>query len=349
MGARRIVVEAGEAGWNLLEYRELTRSLDEQVQGKTTVVRWTYKGLASRIAMILSMKRGGEWKYVYSPRTEGNYDSIAATLAIVITSILTRLSGGEIYFILTDANEYSLRRMAWMATLLGGNVLSVVAPRVLKNAGSRLATSGPFMFQISDQTIGRLLQKDQQSASAPADITQGFNINTHSRQRPKVLLMGALYPERAVYFDEVYKLLVYSDFEVVYSHRSKEGVRNSEEDYWKEILDSKYVITTSFMTRTGADIVSKNIGKTNHLIFRFPEVFVCKRLLISQEPNGCRHLITPGIHYCAANSPSDTLGLLTYYESNPDEYSKICESAFLNYSSVKLKNGLASMIIENTP
>jgi len=101
------------------------------------------------------------------------------------------------------------------------------------------------------------------------------------------------------------------------------------------------------MTASDEDRISTAISRTNHLLYRFAEVFIAKRVLICQEPYGCNHLIQPGLHYLHASTPEDVAICIAKVENTNGLYQKIVEEAFLNYTNKIRDFGLASLILKN--
>ena len=85
------------------------------------------------------------------------------------------------------------------------------------------------------------------------------------------------------------------------------------------------------MDGTDEDLISKAIANYKHLVYRFSEVFCCRRLLLIQEPNECESIFTPDVHYIAVDHPEEVVSRILFFEKNPNEYDKIVNQAYQNY------------------
>ena len=318
-----ILIESGPNGWGLIEYEELLQSALE-ISDNTKVKKITFKSTWGRLINILKTKTFNRNVYfIYSPRSQGDYKALNAQISLCLLLLLASLKSIRVVFMMCGANDIAFRKLARITSKFNHTVISVLPPSIINKYDRQIRAKGPYLLPISKKTRSYL-----------------DNMNNHqissNQMTPHVLLSGNSYGKRKQFFDRIIPLLDKAGLHYQLSHRSETRVRNSSLEYWNEFLNSKYVVSTSFMDGTDEDIISQRIANYKHLVYRFSEVFCCRRLLLIQEPEECESIFMPNVHYIAVNDPQELIDRILFFEAHPNEYERIINQAYINYND-KLK------------
>lgn len=313
-----ILIESGPNGWGLIEYEELLQSALE-ISKYTQVKKLIFRSNWSRLLTVLTIKTYNKNVFfIYSPRSQVNYKSLSTQISLWLLLVVASLKSIRVVFMMCGANDVAFRRLARNTSAFNHTVISVLPPSIIRKYDDHIDAKGPYILPISLKTRSYLNNVNKQHASS-------------KELHPNVLLSGNSYGKRKQFFDGVIPFLEENDFDYKLSHRSLTRSRNSSLDYWNEILEAKYIISTSFMDGTDDDSVSKCIANYKHLVYRFSEVFCCQRLLLIQEPDECKSIFVPNIHYIPVNNGQEVIDSLLFFESNPSEYDAIVKQAYQNY------------------
>lgn len=312
----KVVIEAGMRGWDLIEYQEI-EEYTKDILGKDSVKRHIYTSQLRRLQnLFFDRVTFGRFYFYYSPRTEKNYKSLTAKFDLLITLIFIKIIGCKLIFFLADSNQYSLRLLAKLSSYFGATVLSVIPPAIFKRYDPSLKSIGPYIFPISIKTRNHL-------SSLQPNVVPKYDLS----------LMGGLYPERKKIFDSILEDLSTSNLDIHLCERAVKNSRNDPFSYWNEILSSKFVFTTTCQTASDQDTSSLAIGRHNHLVYRFSEVWAAKRILITQVPDSCENICLPGVHYLVASNSSEILDIIQQY-SDPVVYNEFVDNAYSHYISL---------------
>ena len=327
-----ILIESGPNGWGLIEYEELLQSALE-ISDNTKVKKITFKSTWARLINILKTNTHHRNVYfLYSPRSQGDYKTLNAQISLWLLLLLASLKSIRVVFMMCGANDVAFRKLARMTSKFNHTVISVLPPSIINKYDHKIRAKGPYLLPISKKTRSYLdnMNKSQFFSNA---LT------------PKVLLSGNSYGKRKQFFDSIIPFLDNAGLHYQLSHRSETRLRNSSLEYWNEFLNSKYVVSTSFMDGSDVDMISQHIANYKHLVYRFSEVFCCRRLLLIQEPEECESIFMPNVHYIAVNDPRELVDRILFFEANPNEYDRIINQAYMNYHE-KLKTNSPFTLME---
>jgi len=324
-----ICIEAGKKGWDLIEYNELYNYACENFDNQR-VFKLLYSSYLYRFVQLFSLRlRHRNFIYIYSLRTDPVVTGIWPFLRLFILLSFCRLFHLNLRLVLSDSNTHLLRSLALLVQFFRYPLISVLPSEIYRNSNSLLRPRGPYIFPISSQTISSI----HNSSYFLADPSFC------------VLFSGSPHPMRRNLFELLEKELIVNHVTYSYSYRSTSVnfLRNSNLNYWNELLSSRFIVTTSHMAGTDNAPVSRRIATHTHLLYRFAEAFVAKRPLIVQPPSHINFL-NPYEHFIPFISITQIVEDILYYNSNPHCYDQLVDRAFSNYINVLPKYSLFSYI-----
>ncbi|MDC1097129.1 glycosyltransferase [Gammaproteobacteria bacterium] len=302
--SKKLVFSVGAKGWESIEFKELYAS----------AVEWLGADQVSALEYHPQMTVFDELRdcshYFYDPRTGYDYSEEpsrrrrASLFRAIKIGIICAWRGITPIAYVTDFSLRDWRASGFIATAKSGLVLCCLSP---VSVGSRYLwhdrVTGPMPMALS-KSLSNKLSKD---ISSPSSILISFS--------------GTLYEPRKSFINDLAKKCKAEGYDLVVNSRKIGGLRRSDEEYWKELSDSVFVVSTS-----DQDLEDElDFRDVKNLPYRFSEALMAGACLISDVPDGVELHFKPGEHFVVANTVDDVIEILHDYQRRPEFYSKIAQ------------------------
>lgn len=304
LGTRpKIVIEAGERGWNSIELKELYQSAVEYF-GEDFVIRL----VVDRDKRYLHQVRHLLWRisgithYVYDPRS-GRVESQqtlwnALTDSLSMAVLLSR-HGVTPVSLLTDIGYRYWRYQAAAVTASKGLVVSFMSNKLSRAIFPHRRLIGPSIFPMSVATLSNL-------------NALRSKLEKEGKIEKSVRFTGSMYEPRTSFLMEFQRLMgLAADIR----GRKLGSARRSDAEYWELIASAEINITTADQfDQPGADL--KHV---QHMVYRYLEVLACGSLLLAPAVPGVLSYLTPGVHFVSYDTIGDAHEKAVYYLNSTAE------------------------------
>jgi len=291
-----ICIEAGEGGWESIEFKELYKSACEYV-GADQVVRFVVKRDVDYLEQLASLLRTHRVShYLYDPRTGSQHWWHGLWQSLGVATLLQYRKVTPVV-LLTDLSIRIWRAQASVVTARKGLVVSFMSPRVVHPIFPHSRLIGPCLMPFSMQT--------RDSLDSLISSRQGNAI-------PQAIFTGSLYEPRTSILKEIESGVKAQGGHFECLGRIIGTTRVADEEYWKRLVNADIVFTTSMqMIQSGTDWVH-----IPHLLYRYLEVITSGSLLVAQEVPAVRRFFIPGVHYIAYTNSQDAIDKIIFYLKN---------------------------------
>jgi hypothetical protein len=300
-----IAIEAGEQGWNAIEFKELYLSATEYAG-----VRFVRKVVIDKsVPYVPQVKQALEHynitHYVYDPRT-GKQDYWGAMIeSVSIALLMARYSVIPIVY-LTDLSVRVWRCQASAVSAVKGTVVTFMTPKLVQPIFPHRRLAGPSLMPLSRVTLLRLQQLRK-------------TLEANNLIQPIVRFTGSLYEPRTSFLNDFRAKLSETGHSVEILGRKLGSARVSDGEYWRRLASAAIVITTSDQAhQPGTDYIW-----IPHLVFRYLEVLACGSLLLASEVPGISRYFKANRHFISYSSLDDAVERAKYYLEHPDLAEKI--------------------------
>lgn len=276
---RSIAIEAGEKGWNLIEFEELLRSAEEFYPGRVSqVVIPTDSSAISYLRAVVDAVRTDEiGHYHYDPRSVPSKS--------VLVAFMVSLSLGAVFTALNvipicKLTDYGMRRHRWQCALVSafrGVVLSLQTPKSFGKSFPHRRIFGPFPMAISHATA-----KEQIDRSA-----------TWAQKTDGASFVGRLNEPRHSALKAIKNRLESDGIAVDILGQSPDirvRRRLSADDYWNQLGRARLGLATTTVSE-GPHI---DTPPAAHLVYRIFETPLTGSLLLAQRAPGFSRFFIDG-------------------------------------------------------
>jgi hypothetical protein len=284
----KIAIEAGEAGWELIELKELYQSACEYLSESqiTKVIINRKKNYLKQILFSKSIK--DHTHYVYDPRT-GSQTFIIGFIESLIVAIYFQSHNVIPIAILTDLPLRRWRMQVAIVTACRGVTVCLMSPKDIGKIFPHKRLIGPSLMPFSIKT---------------AEIILG-NVQNQNKDF-KIIFSGSIYEPRETILKAVQNGVINAGFEFEILGRILGEPRSSEFEYWNRLSNVEMVFTTAEqMFQPGTDF-----AEIPHLIYRYLEVLICGAVLVAPEVPGIRRYFNPGEHFLSFSNPEDAIDVI---------------------------------------
>jgi glycosyltransferase involved in cell wall biosynthesis len=301
-----ICIEAGERGWESIEFKELYQSACEYV-GASNVIKLVVfpdKSYVRQVATLLSSS--SITHYVYDPRTGSQSWLRGLWQSLSVATLLHQKSVTPIA-LLTDLSIRRWRAQSSMVTAHRGLVVSFMSSRVMAPIFPHSRLHGPSLMPFSMRTQERL---NEMVSLRKANAV------------PKAIFTGSLYEPRTSILKAVESAVKAKgdSFEIL--GRPLGSARIGDDEYWARLVDADIV----FSTAVQAEQSGTDWNRIPHFIYRYLEVLAAGSLLIAEDVPGVRRFFTPGIHFVGYDNADDAADKIHYYLNNESERKEIAQN-----------------------
>ena len=293
-----LAIEAGEKGWNSIEFKELLCSAQEYL-GVCAVRKIVVKKETKYITeLIYNIKETGCSHYFYDPRT-GSQMAIKGIWESLCTAAVFGFYGIIPIVYLTDISVRRHRAQGAVVSVLGGVAISFMSAKIIKPIFPHGRIVGPSLMPFSKLLLSQ--------------INNILSINRF--QRPvQVLFVGSLYEPRLSKLNRMKEQLSKEGITFVIKGRHSGGERISDNDYWASLCEAQIVVTTADQI----DHPDNDWAFINQLVYRNLEAMACGTLLIAPDVPGGRRYFSPGEHYVKYDTPDDAINEIMFYMNNKE-------------------------------
>lgn len=311
-----LCLEAGEKGWEIIEYKELYQSALEYL-GEHRVIRFVVSNDEPYLQQLENfLDDNSITHYGWSPRTGEQHWFKGLIEALRIAMILSRRGIVPIAF-LTDMLVRKWRAKAAIITASSGVVVTLMSPVDVSMMCPHRRFVGPYIMPFSLKTLN-MLQKMRMKVDA-------------KKTAKDAVVLGALYEPRKTIVETVQSKLLKCGHELVISGRSVADARSSDEEYWAKMVNSKIVLTTSNIIDGGEGY---DWRWKEHFVYRYMEVLASGSLLLAPNLPGIELYFTPGEHFVSFADEQEASDKIQYYLNNDEERLRISQQGFRRAQSL---------------
>lgn len=301
---KKLVISAGAKGWESIEFKELYASAVEWL-GADQVSAVEYH---PQMAVLDELRDCSH--YFYDPRTGYDYADEpskrrrATFIRAIKIGMICAWRGITPIAYVTDFSQRDWRVASFLVTVDSGFIFCLLSVEAVPRKylwHDRVA--GPIPMALSKNVANKLSR----------------NI---SNSRPILIsFSGSLYEPRKSFIYDLAKKCKAEGYDLVVNSRKAGGQRRSDEEYWKELSNSVFVVSTSEQ-----DLEDElDFRDVKQLMYRFSEALLAGGCLISDEPDGVGRYFKPGEHFVVANTVDDVIEILHDYQRRPEFYLEIAQ------------------------
>jgi hypothetical protein len=306
---RCLAIEAGEKGWDSIEFKELFISASEYL-GDGNVRRLVIDKNASYVAQVETALRGIKaTHYLYDPRTGSQVFHKAFWDAFRIALLLARYRIVPIVYI-TDISLRMHRCLAAVMSALDGIVVNFILPEKIQSIFPHNRIIGPSLMPMSLRTLDALKELKR-------ELVQRNEVSSVVR------FCGSLYEPRTSFLLRLREQLAISNYELEIQGRGPGIARMSDALYWKGLCSASIVVTTA---EQNSDLNSSPCADFSHvpqLVYRYLETLASGSLLLAPSVPGVQKYFVPGEHFVDFTSLDEAVDKALYYLRNIAEAENI--------------------------
>ena len=292
----KVVIEAGTAGWDLIEYEELWQSGVEYL-GPSRFVRFVKSSSLPYHRQLRSVLDKSISHFIFDSRSHSENIRGDFTCLYLAFSLL---SAGIVPVVrLTDYGSWRHRRRSLLLSCWTGLVLALEHPHALKVSFSHGRIFGPMPMALSAATAS--------AQSRKADV--------YLDKEGGIGFVGSLYPPRTALLEELSLELQKSSIlglEVI--SRNPNEPRGVNVDYWDALGRREFGLATTDHTE---DKQLVDLPPTRHAVFRLLEIPITGAVLCAQEVYGFQKILRPGRDYLSFDNPAGLAETLQELQSKP--------------------------------
>jgi hypothetical protein len=301
-------MEAGEGGWNLIEFKELYQSACEflSAQQIEKIVIDREQSYLRQVINNDTVKACTH--YFYDPRT-GSQDFWLGFFQSLRLAIFFCFQGITPIALLTDLPVRRWRMQVAIITAVRGLVVCLMSPREVLHLFPHKRLVGPSLMAFSKKTLNEILRSNTAKGYPDTKLL-------------RAVFAGSLYEPRATTLNYVQCKVVEAGREFEILARPLGGARIADAEYWDRLSGSLVVFTTADQNIQP----EKDPTDKPHLIYRYIEVLVCGSLLVAPEVPGLRQYFTPGEHFLDFSSPEEAIRVVLRCFDDPVLASQIAKN-----------------------
>ena len=308
----KLCIESGLRGWDILEYKELYQSATEYLNSSTVlkVKIDKEKSYLSQVFSAISLHKPTH--YLYDARTgsdnwfKGLFESFTLSLYFQINGIVPICT-------LPNTPVRKWRAQTSMVSAKRGIVTSLMAPIDISYMFPHRRIIGPQPMAFSKKSLKKIIEQ-KKSVSKKQFIS----------------FIGSVYEPRKSILEKINEGLKNYELQIEMRGNQLGEKKSSDEDYWKQIIESKIVITTA----NQIDNSSTDHSWLPHLIYRYIEVTFAGSALLAQAVPGIQRYFDQDVDYISYKTTEEAIEKIIYYEKNPRELSIIAENGFIKAKSI---------------
>jgi glycosyltransferase involved in cell wall biosynthesis len=303
-----LCIEAGENGWESIEYKELLTSAKEYLTETTVIKNNIIKNISYINQMRKCIKNHKPTHYFYDPRT-GSQNFFIGILESFYISWVFAINGIIPIVFLTD---FSFRRWRFQSAIITANngvVISFMPFASIINKFPHNRYIGPNIIPISNITLTKIEKIMIENKFLKDDIN----------------FIGSLYEPRTTILNQLKIKLQDKGINFNIHGRNLGSKRVPDDEYWYKLINSKITFTTAEQNIS----VLRDWNNQLHLVYRYLEAMMCGTLLVAPNISGITRFFRPNIDFVCYDNIDNAVDLIIYYNENDEERLKISESGKL--------------------
>jgi hypothetical protein len=307
----RLLIEAGEKGWESFFFTELRFYAEEtlgtnQILTLSTSRSWSYFEQLKRKIVECQPSH-----MIIDPRSGSQKNFLNLFDAFRLKIVLSRKHVVPI-LILPDASIRIHRLQSILLCGRKGVITTFASYEFMKKLFSGVKCVGPIPIPISSKRLAKVNK-------------------TFVPYGPKstIQFIGSNYPERQNFFNEVEFRLRNSNSDLNLKITNKSLGMNND-DYWNSLIASSVVITTTF--QTNLDNKKLDLSQVNQMVFRISEALASFNLLFCMSVPGMHEFFVADRDFVEFTSPGDLASKLMFYAKNPESQKRIALSGYETYN-----------------
>ncbi|MDA9285249.1 glycosyltransferase [Pseudomonadales bacterium] len=300
-----ICIEAGELGWESIEFKELYQSSCEYF-GEENVMRLVVDARSDYVTQVRSILANNRpTHYLYDPRTGSQEWWVGYIQSTKIALLLVRYNVTPIV-LLTDLSVRLWRMQSAIVSAARGVVVSFMAATVVHPIFPHNRLLGPCLMPFSKATN---------------EMLNGLARSRVPNSEARAIFTGSLYEPRTSTLNQIEEGVRKRGGRFELLGRSVGTTRVGDQEYWRRLVDADIVFTTSVqMYQPGTDWVH-----IPHFLYRYLEVLASGSLLIAEDVPAVRRYFEPGVHFIKYESVEDAIVKILFYEENASERKRITQ------------------------
>lgn len=311
-----IVIEAGERGWEILEYQELGSSAAEYFGQENCEKLVVFSQQAYFIAVLKKLIAVMPEYYLYDPRSSAD-EGVLMVLEAMLVSAMFRGAGVRVLCTLTDV---PIDQWRWKCNVMAfprGPISVLMSPRRIKKFFLGCKLVGPQPMAISEKFFLSGTEKNKLSEPLNGEI----------------FFLGSLYEPRRSFLQAVSDQLARDNLRPIRFIGQDLGAKKSPNcEYRSRLVEAGAVITTCSQISTKS-ACSVNDG---HLVYRFTEAMSCGALVIGELPRGSEQVYRPNVDYLAFEDVQSCVEAIKNFYADPDRYKDVRQNGYSRAKALAL-------------
>lgn len=300
---KKLVISAGVKGWESIEFKELYASAVEWL-GADQVTALEYH---PQMRVLDELRECSH--YFYDPRTGYDYAEEpskrrrATFIRAIKIGIICAWRGITPIAYVTDLHQSDWRNFSFLVTATSGFV---------------------FCFLSINSIDRRYLQHSRITGPMPLalsyELSKKFPVRLNTARQSLISFSGSLYEPRKTFIYELRDKCQTEGYDFVINSRGPGGPRSSDDQYWKELSESMFVVSTTTPSAEGG---VNCFGNLRQMVYRFSEALLTGACLISDVPDGVERYFKPGQDFVVADTADDVIEILHDFYRRPEFYHNI--------------------------
>jgi Glycosyl transferases group 1 len=310
-GGRRpsmLCIEAGPAGWAIIELLELAASAGEYL-GHDNVRRVVIPSRDVYLDTVrAALADGRPTHYLYDPRTGSQHGIVALWEAFRVGLMAASYDVVPVGW-LTDLPIRRWRLQVAIATAASGVTATLMAAQQVARLFPHRRLSGPVLMPLSQATL---------------EVLEARRALPREAGAPRAIFTGSLYEPRTAALFAIRDGLRSRGLDLEILSRELGGPRVPNEVYWERLADADIVVTTA------DQVFGDGIDETGlpHLIYRYTEALAAGALLVAPAVPAIERFFVPGEHFVHFDDPAHAVEQLAYYLGNGEERERIARQGY---------------------
>jgi hypothetical protein len=303
---RRLAIEAGTRGWELIEYQELYFSACEYL-GESKVEQVTIDRRTHYLPQVIeALEKRSISHYLYDSRT-GSEDWRLGLWQSFYVAWSCYIRGITPIATLTDLPVRRWRLQTAIVTSWSGVVISLMSKSRSKRLFPHKRIIGPSIMPFSDKTLSLIENLRLEEASSPKE---------------PIIFLGSLYEPRTSILKRINDCLSVYGLGVHIVGRQLGASKPHSTEYWRSMLRAEILVTTSDqVSGIGMDHLAEP-----HLIYRYLEATACGTLLVASRVVGLGRYLEDGREYIGFSSAEEAAEKILFYARHQAERQMIAEA-----------------------
>lgn len=305
----RLLIGAGEKGWELIEYQEIFASASEYL-GESNVQKLVFshgEPLAKQLGSSLVTSVPSHY---YFDARSGSQKPVRAVFEAISIGVMLERARVIPICALTDFPVRRWRLQTAIVSARRGIVTSLMSPSVMGDMYAHRRIVGPVPFPLSVATLRRL------------EALKRAGAKTHVSG--KAAFVGMLYEPRKTTVEAIQKGLTLRGIPMVIIGRNPDGSRISDLDYWQYLSDARLIVSTSSQI-SGAHT---DFDGHNHFIYKFIEATAAKTALAIEPVEGSTQMLTPDVDFLSYRTVDEAIEKIARVWTSTSALDKIAESGY---------------------